>query len=67
MNRLISRLDGYALVSNSDAHSGANLGREANLFAGRPSYAGMRQICEFCRHSTLATRTRKEQKQISLL
>ncbi len=41
MNRLISRLDGYALVSNSDAHSGANLGREANLFAGRPSYAGM--------------------------
>lgn len=41
MNRLISRLDGYALVSNSDAHSGANLGREANMFAGRPSYAGM--------------------------
>lgn len=41
MNRLISRLDGYALVSNSDAHSGANLGREANLFTGRPSYAGM--------------------------
>ena len=26
----------------------------------------MSQICEFCRHSTLATRTRKEQKQISL-
>lgn len=41
MNRLISRLDGYALISNSDAHSGANLGREANLFAGVPSYAGM--------------------------
>ncbi|MBD5538759.1 MAG: UvrD-helicase domain-containing protein, partial [Desulfovibrio sp.] len=41
MNRLLSRLDGYALISNSDAHSGANLGREANLFAGRPSYAGM--------------------------
>ncbi len=41
MNRLISRLDGYALISNSDAHSGANLGREANLFAGSPSYAGM--------------------------
>lgn len=41
MNRLISGLDNYALVSNSDAHSGANLGREANLFAGRPSYAGM--------------------------
>ncbi|QCC84307.1 DNA helicase [Desulfovibrio desulfuricans] len=41
MNRLISRLDGYALVSNSDAHSGPNLGREANLFAGQPSYAGV--------------------------
>ncbi|MBD5416886.1 MAG: UvrD-helicase domain-containing protein [Desulfovibrio sp.] len=41
MNRLLSQLDGYALISNSDAHSGANLGREANLFAGRPSYAGM--------------------------
>lgn len=41
MNRLISGLDGYALVSNSDAHSGANLGREANIFAGRPSYAGI--------------------------
>lgn len=41
MNRLLSQLDGYALISNSDAHSGANLGREANLFEGRPSYAGM--------------------------
>ncbi len=41
MNRLVSQLDGYALISNSDAHSGANLGREANLFAGNPSYAGM--------------------------
>ncbi|MDD4701222.1 MAG: endonuclease Q family protein, partial [Desulfovibrio sp.] len=41
MNRLVSQLDGYALISNSDAHSGANLGREANLFQGRPSYAGV--------------------------
>lgn len=41
MNRLVSQLDGYALVSNSDAHSGANLGREANLFAGQPSYTGI--------------------------
>lgn len=41
MNRLVSALDGYALVSNSDAHSGPNLGREANLFAGSPSYDGM--------------------------
>lgn len=41
MNRLVSALDGYALVSNSDAHSGANLGREANLFDGRISYHTM--------------------------
>ncbi|MDR3361575.1 MAG: UvrD-helicase domain-containing protein [Desulfovibrio sp.] len=41
MNRLLSALDGYALVSNSDAHSGENLGREANLFSGHPSYDGI--------------------------
>ncbi|MFH1481016.1 MAG: UvrD-helicase domain-containing protein [Pseudomonadota bacterium] len=32
MNRLYSGLDGYLLVSNSDAHSPSKLGREANLF-----------------------------------
>ncbi|MDL2317327.1 UvrD-helicase domain-containing protein, partial [Desulfovibrio sp. OttesenSCG-928-A18] len=41
MNRMWSALDGYRLVSNSDAHSGENLGREANLFSGDISYAGM--------------------------
>ena len=41
MNRMVSQLDGYALISNSDAHSGANLGREANFFAGAPSYDGI--------------------------
>ncbi len=41
MNRLWSRLDRYALVSNSDAHSGENLGREANVFFGTPSYDGL--------------------------
>lgn len=41
MNRLVSSLDGYALISNSDAHSGANLGREANLFTGAPGYDGL--------------------------
>jgi uncharacterized protein (TIGR00375 family) len=32
MNRLLSMLDPYLLISNSDAHSPAKLGREANLF-----------------------------------
>jgi DNA helicase-2/ATP-dependent DNA helicase PcrA len=32
MNRLLSAIDDYILVSNSDAHSPTKLGREANLF-----------------------------------
>jgi len=32
MNRTISGLDRYALISNSDCHSPGKLGREANLF-----------------------------------
>jgi DNA helicase II / ATP-dependent DNA helicase PcrA len=32
MNRRVSALDSYVLVSNSDAHSSAKLGREANVF-----------------------------------
>lgn len=38
MNARLSALDGYALVSNSDAHSPANLAREANLFDTPLSY-----------------------------
>lgn len=41
MNRLWSALDGFAMISNSDAHSGANLAREANLFYGKPNRHGM--------------------------
>jgi DNA helicase-2/ATP-dependent DNA helicase PcrA len=33
MNRMISALDRYALISNSDCHSPSRLGREANLFS----------------------------------
>lgn len=33
MNRLISSLDRFALISNSDCHSPSKLGREANLFS----------------------------------
>lgn len=41
MNRLVSALDNFAMISNSDAHSGPNLGREANFFSGTPSWQGM--------------------------
>jgi len=43
MNWLWSALDGYRLVSNSDAHSGEKLAREANLFQGEPSYDTIHQ------------------------
>ncbi len=38
MNWLLSGLDRYRLVSNSDAHSGEKLGREANIFTGQQDY-----------------------------
>jgi len=41
MNWLVSSLDRYRLISNSDAHSGEKLGREANLFSGPVSYEGI--------------------------
>ncbi|MBW1721209.1 MAG: UvrD-helicase domain-containing protein [Deltaproteobacteria bacterium] len=41
MNRLLSTLDGYLLVSNSDAHSPSKLGREANLFDTPLGYDSM--------------------------
>ena len=41
MNWRLSALDDMALVSNSDAHSAANLGREANIFESDLSYFAM--------------------------
>jgi len=38
MNRLLSALDGYLLVSNSDAHSPSRLGREANILETELDY-----------------------------
>ncbi len=39
--RRLSALDGYTLISNSDAHSPSKLGREANLLESELSYAGL--------------------------
>lgn len=41
MNWMWSHLDRYRLISNSDAHSGEKLAREANLFSGEMSYEGI--------------------------
>ncbi|RLB24488.1 MAG: AAA family ATPase [Deltaproteobacteria bacterium] len=41
MNRRWSALDGFLLVSNSDAHSPSKLGREANLFDAQLDYPSM--------------------------
>jgi len=43
MNRLVSALDRFTLISNSDCHSPAKLGREANLFAAGFDYFAMRE------------------------
>ncbi|PIE57825.1 MAG: DNA helicase II [Desulfobulbus propionicus] len=42
MNRCVSALDGFTLVSNSDCHSPGKLGREANIFDTEPSFYHLR-------------------------
>ena len=46
MNWRVSGLDGLTLVSNSDAHSPMNVGREANLFNTALSYADIKSALE---------------------
>ena len=46
MNWRVSALDGYTLVSNSDAHSPAKLGREGNLLTADLSYGGLKRAVE---------------------
>ena len=41
MNWRVSALDGFTLISNSDAHSPAKMGREANIFDTDISYDGV--------------------------
>lgn len=46
MNWRLSALDPFQLVSNSDAHSPAKLGREANLLTMELSYQGLYQALQ---------------------
>jgi len=46
MNRRISELDAYRLISNSDAHSPQKLGREANLFDTELNYFKLKQALQ---------------------
>ncbi len=46
MNRLVSALDRFSLISNSDCHSPSKLGREANLFDTDFSFSALRNALE---------------------
>ena len=46
MNRRVALLDGYTMVSNSDAHSPAKLGRESNLIDAELSYPALKRALE---------------------
>ena len=46
MNWRVSALDRFQLISNSDAHSPAKLGREANLFGIDLSYEGLSEAIQ---------------------
>jgi uncharacterized protein (TIGR00375 family) len=52
MNRLISALDRFALISNSDCHSPAKLGREANLFSTGLDFSSLRDAIKGNRRET---------------
>lgn len=43
MNRLISALDRFTLISNSDCHSPSKIGREANLFSAGFDYFSLQE------------------------
>ena len=46
MNRRLSALDGHVLVSNSDAHSPAKLGREANLLSCEMNFTALKNALD---------------------
>ncbi len=47
MNRCISALDRFTLISNSDCHSPSKLGREANVFQAEFNYFSMRDAIRY--------------------
>ncbi|MFA7061557.1 MAG: endonuclease Q family protein [Pedobacter sp.] len=52
MNRLITGLDHFSLISNSDCHSPGKLGREANLFSTGLDFFSMRDAIRGNRRGT---------------
>lgn len=46
MNYRVAQLDGYTMISNSDAHSPAKLGRECNIFQTEFCYTAIRRALE---------------------
>ena len=52
MNRMISGLDRFSLISNSDCHSPSKLGREANLFSTGLDYFSLRDALRGNRRDT---------------
>lgn len=52
MNRLISAIDRFSLISNSDCHSPQKLGREANLFDTELSFHALRDAIKGNRRET---------------
>jgi DNA helicase II / ATP-dependent DNA helicase PcrA len=52
MNRLISGLDRFALISNSDCHSPGKLGREANLFSTDLDFFALKEALRGNRRDT---------------
>jgi len=52
MNRMISALDRFALISNSDCHSPAKLGREVNLFSTGLDFFSLRDAIRDNRRET---------------
>ena len=46
MNWMVSKIDKYSLVSNSDAHSPSRIGREANVFNCEINYYEIKRVLE---------------------